>query len=89
MTLVVLLVAIFIPWLFAFPDDNNAYLNMIILLFFILDIIFSFRTSFLNEQGDEIIKGRSCAWNYAKNPFFMIDLISTIPFDELADAGLI
>ena len=55
-------------------------MNGCIDLFFIVDIILTFRTTYVSKQGDEIIDPCLIAKNYLRNKFW-IDLISTIPWD--------
>mmetsp|Transcript_34327 Transcript_34327/g.52593 ORF Transcript_34327/g.52593 Transcript_34327/m.52593 type:complete len:289 (-) Transcript_34327:1616-2482(-) len=51
-------------------------------LFFCFDIIFNFRTSFLNAKtGDEVMDPKEIAFHYVFAGRFWIDLLSTIPFD--------
>jgi len=41
----------------------------------------NFRTSYIHSQtGEEILKGKEIALNYMKG-YFIIDLLSAIPFD--------
>lgn len=39
------------------------------------------RTTYMNEEKDEIIAFPGIAYKYMKSPNFIIDLLSTIPFD--------
>lgn len=50
--------------------------------FFLLDIIISFRTAFFNEEKMLIYDSRVIMRKYAKS-WFVPDLISTIPFDDI------
>lgn len=50
--------------------------------FFLLDIIISFRTAFFNEEKMLIYNSRVIMRKYAKS-WFVPDLISTIPFDDI------
>jgi len=59
-------------------------LNTAIDLMFLLDIIVAFRTTFYDlETGDEIFDSKRTGKVYLKGRF-AIDLLSTIPFDNLA-----
>lgn len=50
--------------------------------FFVLDIVFNFRTAFFNEEKLLIYDARVICKKYAKS-WFVPDLISTIPFDSV------
>jgi hypothetical protein len=61
-------------------------INAIIDVMFLVDILVNFRTTFLNPlSGDEIYDPREIAINYLKTRF-SIDLLATIPFDQLGEA---
>ena len=49
---------------------------------FFMDILIVFRTTFINEKGDEITDNFEIAKNYLKSTF-IIDFLATIPFDDL------
>ena len=59
--------------------------DAIIDFIFVLDIIISFRTTFFDSLGHEVVNPRKIAWNYLKNQFW-IDLAATIPFDKIFEA---
>ena len=73
-----------VPYNVAFGADTSALgfaLNAIIDLFFILDILINFRTSFVNEiTGMEIFDLRMVMIKYLRSKF-AIDLLASIPFD--------
>jgi len=53
-------------------------------LCFFFDIIVNFRTTFHNTStGEEIMEKKAIAHNYVFGMFLM-DLLSTIPFDQIA-----
>ena len=91
--LVIIFLAIYnsfqIPFEIAFsPEKMKApgfyVLNSLIDFVFLLDIIVNFRTTFYEiETGDEVFDARRTAKKYLKSRF-AIDLISTIPFDNIA-----
>lgn len=59
-------------------------LNSLIDFFFLLDIIVNFRTTFYDiETGDEVFDSKRTGKKYLKSRF-TIDLLSTIPFDNIA-----
>jgi hypothetical protein len=68
------------PWLMT---DVNYWVNNFIDLVFAIDIIISFRTTYVSsDTGAEEISGLKIAKNYIMGRF-LIDLLSTIPFDKL------
>lgn len=91
--LVIIFLAIYnsfqIPFELAFePEDMKAtsfvLLNSLIDFFFLLDIIVNFRTTFYDiETGDEVFDSKRTGKKYLKSRF-TIDLLSTIPFDNIA-----
>ena len=59
-------------------------INSLIDFVFLLDILVNFRTTFYdNETGDEIFEAKRTGHAYLRGRF-TIDLLSTIPFDNLA-----
>ena len=71
-------------------------LNAVIDLMFLIDIIISFRTTFVNQKtGDEISDTHLVARHYlrmlsrinSKDGRFWIDLLATIPFDSIAEVS--
>ena len=91
--LVIIFLAIYnsfqIPFEIAFdPEDMKTagflVLNTLIDFVFLLDIIVNFRTTFYDiETGDEVFDPKRTGKKYLKSRF-TIDLLSTIPFDNLA-----
>ena len=67
-------------------DKNNysSIINNIIDFFFGIDIIMNFFTTFFHSTtGEEISERKDIAINYIKG-MFLFDVLSTVPFDELA-----
>ena len=61
----------------------NYFANTFIDCIFAIDIIISFRTTYVcSDTGAEIMSGLKIAKNYVSGRF-IIDLLSTIPFDKL------
>ena len=59
-------------------------INSVIDLFFFLDLVVNFRTTFIHSKtGNEIIEPKLIAFYYLKGRFW-IDLLATIPFDTFA-----
>lgn len=72
-------------WRQSFDTDNvSSLINALIDFFFGLDIIFNFFTTYFHSTtGEEISEKKAIAKNYVKGQF-LLDLLSTIPFDNLA-----
>jgi hypothetical protein len=58
---VVFWITLSLPWEIAFPEDKLPFVGNSITLFFLFDLIISFRTSFINEDSDEIIDSKKIA----------------------------
>ena len=68
------------PWLLTSANDT---FNNFIDFCFAIDILISFRTTYLCAQtGAEIVDGFQIAKNYCCGRF-TLDLLSTIPFDKI------
>jgi len=57
--------------------------EIISLLVFSLDIIINMRTTYSNENNEEIIDTQMIRDNYIKSPHFVLDFITTLPLPEL------
>lgn len=68
---------------FKIHDSTIHLVNAIADVAFVLDILFMFRTTILNENLVEIRDSKKIARAYLKGNF-MIDLLSTTPFDFIA-----
>jgi hypothetical protein len=54
-------------------------------LFFFLDILVAFRTTFADmETGEEVFNSKQAAMSYLKSRF-IIDFVSTVPVDTIAE----
>ncbi|ETL82606.1 hypothetical protein L917_17249 [Phytophthora nicotianae] len=62
-------------------------LEMIIDGFFFVDILLNFRTAYFDDERKLIYDPRTLFWKYAKG-WFLLDLISTVPIDELFQAAV-
>jgi hypothetical protein len=58
-------------------------INYAIDLFFYIDIIVAFRTSYLTFDGQEVKEWKQIAINYIFRGTFFLDLLSVLPFYEL------
>lgn len=63
----------------------NAFyvVEIIAMIIFIVDMIINFRTTYPDQNNEEIIKGDMMAKNYIKRGSFFIDLIATLPVPEI------
>ena len=46
-----------------------------------MDIIINIRTTYFDEKSDEIINTKKIATKYLRSFSFLIDVVSTLPFD--------
>ena len=89
----VLILAVVVPLQISFERDMLAseakrfweVFNLLMDVFFMLDILINLRTSFSNE-GVTIISTREMASSYFRG-FFVIDLIGAIPFQAFVGSG--
>lgn len=61
-------------------------LNYMVDTIFLIDILIVFRTTFINEKGQEVTESYDIALNYLKSTF-IVDLMATIPFDDILQAA--
>jgi hypothetical protein len=52
---IIVWIAVVLPWEIAFPEDSIPELNSVILAFFILDIAVNARTTYFNDEFEEIV----------------------------------
>lgn len=74
-----------VPIKVAFQPDTMQNIEVFVIdllidISFFLDIVVGFRTTYVNDKGNEISDTKLMAKNYAKKRF-LIDLIATLPFD--------
>ena len=89
----VLILAVVVPLQISFEREMLAsegdrfweVFNLLMDVFFMLDILINLRTSFSNE-GVTIVSSREMASNYFRG-FFVIDLIGAIPFQAFVGSG--
>lgn len=78
-----------VPYTLAFTDGTKQNIfqdlfNGLIDIFFMVDVIINFRSSYINEStGEEITDSKKIAIAYLKGKFW-IDLVASIPFDFLS-----
>ena len=63
-----------------FKKNLFTYSNYVIDLMFLLDIIFSFRTTYIDDKGEEVLDSFNIAKNYIGTTF-VVDVLATFPFD--------
>lgn len=78
-----------VPYNVAFSDKVRSNIfqdifNGLIDIFFMIDVVINFRSSYINEStGEEITDSKKIAIDYLKGKFW-IDLLASIPFDFLS-----
>ena len=87
----ILFSVIVVPWRIGFdrspePGGFGDILDWIIDVFFALDIVFNFRTAYYDKHGILITDTRQIRKSYLKG-FFLIDFLSTVPFDRILPVG--
>lgn len=70
----------------AFQSTGFDVINYIIDLFFFIDIIVSFRTTYINERTGAEVKDVKMISQYYLRGQFTIDILATLPFDTIASA---
>jgi len=70
-------------WEVAETTPWDLFDNVIDLLF-LIDILLTFRTTFINSAGNEIKDPRRICIEYLKGRFW-VDLLATIPFDTIVN----
>lgn len=53
-----------------------------IIAFFCIDILLSCRTTYFNQDGDEILEGKKILKNYVTSSNFIVDILSAVPIAE-------
>nr|AIQ80464.1 ELK [Nematostella vectensis] len=79
-------IAIMVPYNVAFSRHGKArdliIVDMVIELFFILDIVVHFRTTFVNKAGRIVYEQKAIAIHYLKG-WFILDFLAALPFEAL------
>ncbi|KXJ25662.1 Potassium voltage-gated channel subfamily H member 8 [Exaiptasia diaphana] len=79
-------IAIMVPYNVAFSRHGKArdliIVDMVIELFFILDIVVHFRTTFVNNTGRIVYEQKAIAVHYLKG-WFILDFLAALPFEAL------
>jgi hypothetical protein len=66
---------------FKFRTTVTMIVDFGINLLFIMDMFVNFKTTYLDDNFDEVLNSKKIAVNYLKGRWFVIDLISAVPFD--------
>ncbi|CAE7464293.1 Kcnh2 [Symbiodinium natans] len=79
-------IAVVLPFTLAYLEEDGAhgYLNVGIDFCFIFDIFLNFRTTFINEAGEEVRSNRLIAKNYLTS-WFTLDFVTALPLEHLVD----
>lgn len=67
-----------ITWEEKFYFDGEVPLNIIIDIFFILDIVLSFFTTYRDKHGKEIYSRKKIAKHYISHPRFLFDMLAVV-----------
>ena len=79
-------IAIMVPYNVAFQRHDRVrdliIFDMVIELFFILDIVVHFRTTYVDSAGRVIYDQKAIAFRYLKG-WFILDFLAALPFEAL------
>lgn len=79
-------IAIMVPYNVAFSRHGKTrdliIVDMVIELFFILDIVVHFRTTYVNKTGRIVYDQKAIAIHYLKG-WFVLDFLAALPFEAL------
>lgn len=70
------------PWFEELTLWENPHLKNKLLFFYLSDIIFNFRTTYVSKSGQVIFDARQICIHYLTT-WFIIDLVAALPFDLL------
>eukprot|EP00931_Biecheleriopsis_adriatica_P079865 TRINITY_DN53205_c0_g1_i1.p1 TRINITY_DN53205_c0_g1~~TRINITY_DN53205_c0_g1_i1.p1 ORF type:complete len:696 (+),score=137.44 TRINITY_DN53205_c0_g1_i1:57-2144(+) len=89
--LLLLYIATIMPFLLAFgsAEDKEAesMIGLVLDCFFMLDVVFNFRTTYMESPAEEVSDGYKIACRYCRT-WFCFDLISSIPLEYLSGGFL-
>lgn len=87
MVVLVLYNSISVPFLAAFDPENKLealeVLEYLLDGCFAIDILFSFTTSYMDENGDEVLDRRQIAKHYGCSYKFPLDVVGVIPVETI------
>ncbi len=79
-----------VAFLFKTPWPTGVLIVEIVsIVIFLLDIVVNIRTTYSNENNEEIIDSKMMRRHYMKSPMFLIDVITVIPIPEIILIALI
>lgn len=70
----------------SFQEFWFKFLNYIVDTIFFIDILVSFRTTYINERTGAEVRDVKMIMQYYLRGQFTIDLLATVPFDTLGEA---
>lgn len=76
------------PLAAAFLEDDSWPVGSLVfeifsIFIFVTDMIVNIRTTYSNENNEEIIDGKMMKTNYIKGKLFLVDVITTLPVPEI------
>ncbi|CAE7415089.1 Kcnh2 [Symbiodinium sp. CCMP2456] len=79
-------IAVVLPFTLAYLTESgvHGYINVGIDVCFLFDIFLNFRTTYINEAGEEVRSNRLIAKNYLTS-WFSLDLVTALPLEHLVD----
>jgi len=87
MTMLLLYVALALPLTLAFENFTSIQnLDRVVDWIFFCDLLLNFRTTFMNDQREEVWDAKAIAIKYLKTWFF-VDFVSSFPLEQIS-AGL-
>ena len=90
-TLLIFLNSLLNPLEIAFEQQSNPLyegFNYSVILFYVFDMFLSCRTTFYDENNDEILDGHILLRHYLQSKSFWIDVVSAVPWSEFIAYGL-
>ncbi|CAJ1332920.1 unnamed protein product [Effrenium voratum] len=88
LTCLLVYIALLLPFRLAFFEDNSAagatysLIEVIIDICFIVDILLTFRTTYCDDDGEEINDWKKVAFHYLRS-WFLVDFVTAIPLDYM------
>lgn len=79
------------PLEIAFQQQNNSFfrvVNLVVIVFYLIDIFLSMRTTYFDRDNDEILAGTLLFKQYIQSRGFFVDLISAIPLNEIIELSV-
>ncbi len=64
---------------FSYTETMFDPIDYATLVIFWFDIIFNFRTTYFNNNNEEVVDGMKCMKNYLTSSHIWIDILSAIP----------